>query len=165
MKIMEGGQLNETVLENLIKFYLNPPVPISSPKGNVAPYINAKLNDLDDDKRDFVFVNLRDMVSQKPLERYPLPEIYDWEKIYKGRHKMMPMEARKRFFEFPEGFPGSNPYEEPYLLRDPKDIPCALKRYRRILKEQKEEDDMKAARDKEKKKMLGQDDDDDNNNI
>ncbi|CAG7838182.1 unnamed protein product [Allacma fusca] len=159
MKIIEENhQLNEVVLENLIKFYLNPPVPISSSKGNVTPFIQATLNDFPDLEREFVFENLRDMYCMRNIqpEKKPLPEIYDWEKIFKIRHKTMPMAARKRFFEFPFGFPGSNPYEEPFVLRNPRKVPKALFRYRRLLKLKKEDDEINTARDKERQTMFGE---------
>ncbi len=36
------------------------------------------------------------------------------------RHAQRFFEPRRRFFEFPDGFPGRNPHETPYKLLNPR---------------------------------------------
>ena len=62
------------------------------------------------------------------------------------------MDARHRFFELPNDYPGGDPYNEPYPFRNPQKVPKALFRYRRILREQKELEAVEAAKKAEKLK-------------
>jgi hypothetical protein len=79
--------LNEKTLETLLKFYLRNTAPISG--RNAKPYIKAPLQKWDDEiQREVVFYNYRDMVSQRwyssdQLLHRQIPEIYEWERIYK----------------------------------------------------------------------------------
>jgi hypothetical protein len=56
------------------------------------------------------------------------------------------MDARRRFFELPSGFPGYKPYDEPYPLINPRKIRKGL----RVLQEQvatkKEQEQLEASK-------------------
>jgi len=118
MKIFDDfGKLNTDVLELLLKFYLTPTL---SPELRAPmPYVKENLDEMTDEiKREFILHNFHDMYSQKRLTipSYQMPEIYNWEKIFKIDHKQRPMDARKRSFEIPD----VNPYTEKYVFKDPK---------------------------------------------
>jgi hypothetical protein len=89
MKIIDDeGKLNEEVVENLVKFYLQPPTPIDlaiTSTGKVSPYLSTALNNLPHVDREFVHANVMDMFTQKNIQyaKNPFPEMYDWERIYK----------------------------------------------------------------------------------
>jgi len=59
-----------------------------------------------------------------------------------------PMDKRLRFFELPKGIPGSDPYNEPYILRDPRKQynRKGFKRLKAIVDARKEEERIKAAK-------------------
>lgn len=58
----------------------------------------------------------------------------------------MPMEARRRFFELPSGFPGSNPTTEPYQMRRALYECKGIRRQRAELAEKKEKEAIEAAK-------------------
>ncbi|PSN41370.1 hypothetical protein C0J52_19119 [Blattella germanica] len=114
---------NDEVLKNLIMFYIN------SPKARdgveLKPYLGKEekhIANINDDKRRVWLENaFKHMYSGRPRHR-TLPEIYDWEKIYKIRHKTRPHEARKRPFEL-----RIDPYKRRYDEHVPKYIPKKLR--------------------------------------
>jgi len=85
LKILdESCKLNLEVLDWLLKFYLTTTVSpvIKAP----MPYVKENLNDVGDNiRREHILFNFHDMYSQKRTEIpcYQLPEIYNWERIYK----------------------------------------------------------------------------------
>lgn len=89
MNIFEDAELktiNMTTLETILKFYLNKPKQIAVE--NPTPYLKSPLSTWDDETRkEIVFHNYRDMVSQRwyvvNYRRRMYPEVYEWENIYK----------------------------------------------------------------------------------
>lgn len=83
--------LNMTTLETILKFYLNKPNAVPLVK-NPTPYLKSPLPKMEDEiRREIVYHNYRDMVSQRwsvmenVLTRQ-MPEIYEWERIYKVKN-------------------------------------------------------------------------------
>lgn len=92
--------LNEDVLKNLLKVYVNAPVEREGIE--LRPYLDPQCSvvaDIQDPKRRVFLENLFKYLNSNRLRHRPLPEIWDWEYIYKIRFKTRPMDARRRFFE------------------------------------------------------------------
>jgi len=84
--IQDDGTLNPAVLEMLLKFYLAPT--LSTEQEFRTPNVKCKLNDVTDDyRREFILYNFHEMYSQRRQDVFNLqiPEIYNWERIYKVR--------------------------------------------------------------------------------
>jgi len=62
------------------------------------------------------------------------------------------MEPRRRFFELPAGYPGSRPYDEPYLVQDPRYKPKRLRAMEEEVAAKKEKERLEASRIAEKAK-------------
>ncbi|XP_071449640.1 large ribosomal subunit protein mL65 [Hetaerina americana] len=96
--------LNEDVLKRLLKLYLNKPQERAT---EMKPYLSDYhyvANIPDEKKRQWLETRIKHLYSLRPRHR-SLPEIYNWEKIYKIDHETRQMEARRRPFEL-----GVNPY-------------------------------------------------------
>lgn len=97
--------LNDDVLRNLIKFYINEPK-----ERNIVmkPYLGddeQKVADIEHvDRRVFLEEKYKHLVSGRPRHKL-VPEVYHWEKIYKIDHETLPLAPRRRFFEL-----GINPF-------------------------------------------------------
>ncbi|XP_046399842.1 39S ribosomal protein S30, mitochondrial [Ischnura elegans] len=90
--------LNEEVLRKLLKIFLNKP---SERDVELKPYLSdyryvANIPDLK--KREWLETRFKHLYSLRPRHK-PLPEVYNWEKIYKIDHKTRPMDPRRRPFE------------------------------------------------------------------
>jgi len=90
MKILDDNDsrsLNSETVQTLLKFYLANTTAI--PREQTKPYIKEPLSQFSDEiQREKIFYNYRDMMSQRYLTEDALlhkqmPEIYDWERIYK----------------------------------------------------------------------------------
>lgn len=149
------GQLNPAVLLNLLRFYLNPPRPI--PLENSTPYLGTPIQqwpastEEEEKQRILTFYNFRDMVCQRIYRNFNLrkkrpPEIHEYEYIYKIYFNAMPMDKRLKFFEFPRGFPGSDPYNTPYSLQDPTYIKKGVKLLMKQVAERKEAEAVEQAK-------------------
>lgn len=97
--------LNDDVLKNLIKFYINEPKQRAI---NMKPYLDVaeqKAADIEHvERREFVEDRFKHLSSGRPRHKL-VPEVYNWEWIYKINHNTMPMAPRRRFFEL-----GINPF-------------------------------------------------------
>lgn len=97
--------LNDDVLRNLIKFYINEP---KARDVNMKPYLGIdeqRVADIENvDRRLFLEEKFKHLFSRRPRHKL-VPEVYHWEKIYKIDHKTKPLAARRRFFEL-----GLNPF-------------------------------------------------------
>lgn len=95
--------LNSDVLLQLIMFYIN--TPKERVEVNLKPYLcstETRVADIEDDnRRMFMEQAYKHLVSNRPRHRL-VPEVYQWEKIYKIDHKTRPMDAKRRPFEFGE---------------------------------------------------------------
>ncbi|ODM92751.1 28S ribosomal protein S30, mitochondrial [Orchesella cincta] len=144
------NELNVNVLGNILKFYLNTPVPVDVE--NATPYLTSRIQDWDDDKeRVLTFFNFREQVCQRiyrtdNLLKFRPPEMYEYEKIYKFYFNTMPIEPRRRFFELPSGFPGSQPWNEPYKLKDPLYESKGIVRLKAEVAARKEKEAIEAAK-------------------
>uniref|UniRef100_A0A182NR04 28S ribosomal protein S30, mitochondrial n=1 Tax=Anopheles dirus TaxID=7168 RepID=A0A182NR04_9DIPT len=103
--IDENGKihgLNNEVLRQLIAFYINQP---KQREVNLKPYLcptETRVADIEDDnRRAFMEQAYKHMVSNRPRHRL-VPEVYQWEKIYKIDHKTRPMDPKRRPFELGE---------------------------------------------------------------
>ena len=65
----------------------------------------------------------------------------------------MLLEAHRRWFELPSGFPGSNPWDEPYRLKDPTYVTKGVKWLRSLLEAKKEKEAIEAAKKAAKNKF------------
>lgn len=124
-RIDENGKvqgLNEDVLKNLIKFYINQP---KAREHEMKPFLNSKekkVADLEDVKqRDWLEKNFKLIMSNRPRHRL-VPEVYQWEQIYKINHNTKPLARRLRFFEL-----GINPFARKLNEHQPKYIPRHLR--------------------------------------
>ncbi|XP_055611305.1 28S ribosomal protein S30, mitochondrial [Uranotaenia lowii] len=92
--------LNEDVLCHLISFYCN--VPKAREGVELKPYLcktETRIADiLEEKRRVFMEDSYKRIASNRPRHRL-VPEIYQWEKIYKVDHKTRPMEPKRRPFE------------------------------------------------------------------
>ncbi|KAJ4433110.1 large ribosomal subunit protein mL65 [Periplaneta americana] len=120
---IEDGKVigfNDEVLRYLLKFYLN--TPRAREGVEMKPYLNKEemhLADIDDEKRRaWLEQEFKHMYANR--ERHILPyEIYNWEFLYKIRHKTRPIEPRRRPFELQN----VNPFRRRYDEHVPKYIP------------------------------------------
>lgn len=64
----------------------------------------------------------------------------------------MPLERRLRWFEFPPGFPGSNPWIESYEMIDPLKESKGVRRLKQEVAAKKEEERIEAAKMEERLK-------------
>lgn len=91
---------NDQVLLHLISMYLN--APQERPGVNLTPYLDPKekllANIEHTKKRIFLHERFRYLTSHRKRHKL-LPEIYDWERIFKVEHQKRPMDARHKFFE------------------------------------------------------------------
>lgn len=114
--------LNDDVLRNLIKFYINEPMARNI---NMKPYLGLdeqKIADIDNtDRRLFLEEQYKHLCSDRPRHR-PIPEVYHWEKIYKIDHNKKPLAPRRRFFEL-----GLNPYRRTLDEHRPKYVPKCVR--------------------------------------
>lgn len=111
---------NDEIVRHLIRFYRNAP---KARDHEMRPYLGAEeqtVADIEDPKRRaFLESAFKHILSNRPRHRVDrIPEIYDWERIYKIENKMMPMEPRLRFFEI-----GQNPWKRRLDEHTPKYIP------------------------------------------
>jgi small subunit ribosomal protein S30 len=115
--------LNEEVLTNLVKFYMNQPKPVDQTK--LKPLLGQtekKIADIEDEKRRvFLESSYKHLVSNRPRHRLA-PEVYSWEKIYKIDHDTKPLAPKRRFFEL-----GINPFKRSLDEHQPVYIPGALR--------------------------------------
>ncbi|XP_011694126.1 PREDICTED: 28S ribosomal protein S30, mitochondrial [Wasmannia auropunctata] len=92
--------LNEEVLKNLIKFYMN--VPEERVGVNLKPYLGKTVKviaDIEhDERRNWLEKHYKHLVTNRPRHRR-IPEIYDWQKIYKILHKTRPMDKKREPWE------------------------------------------------------------------
>lgn len=113
---------NDDVLRHLIRFYKNAP---QERNIEMRPYLGEEeqtVADIEDEKRRaFLEKNFKFLMTNKPRHRLD-PEIYNWEKIYKIDNKMMPMDARRRFFEL-----NINPWARRLDEHKPIYLPKALR--------------------------------------
>lgn len=124
-EVNDKGQLvgfNEEVLKNLIHFYANEP----KQRGiEMKPYLGVdeqKVADIEHDKRrEFLENKYKHLVSHRPRHLL-VPEIYNWEKIYKVDHKTRPMEPKRRFFEL-----DINPWRKRLDQHNPEYIPKVVR--------------------------------------
>ncbi|XP_037039129.1 28S ribosomal protein S30, mitochondrial [Bradysia coprophila] len=107
-QITEDGKLiglNDDVLRNLMKFYINEPKQRAI---DMKPYLGLdeqKIADIEHvERREFLQEKFNQLFSGRPRHKV-VPEVYNWEKIYKIDHKTMPLVPRRRFFEL-----GINPF-------------------------------------------------------
>lgn len=124
-KIDDNGKLlglNDAVLKNLIQFYINTP---QQRDCVMKPYLGAKEKKIADienpERREFLEKTYKYMVSNRPRARL-MPEIYNWEKIYKVDHNTKPLQPKRRFFEL-----GVNPYQRRLDEHTPVYIPRDLR--------------------------------------
>ena len=75
----------------------------------------------DGKRRAWLETAFKHMYSGRPRHRL-LPEIYNWERIYKIRHKTRPLEPRRRPFEL-----RINPYNRKYDEHRHRYIPKAFR--------------------------------------
>lgn len=110
--------LNDDVLRTLIKFYINCPEKRSH---EMKPFLGAhqkKIADLEDTKqRDWLEKRFKHLMANRPRHR-PIPEIYNWEKIYKIDNDTRPLHRKLRFFEI-----GINPFQRRLNDHQPEYIP------------------------------------------
>uniref|UniRef100_A0A1S4GB15 Uncharacterized protein n=2 Tax=Anopheles gambiae TaxID=7165 RepID=A0A1S4GB15_ANOGA len=103
--IDENGKingLNKEVLQQIIMFYINEP---KERAVNLKPYLcptETRVADIEDEnRRVFMERAYKHMASNRPRHRL-VPEVYQWEKIYKIDNKTRPMEPKRRPFELGE---------------------------------------------------------------
>lgn len=123
--ITESGKiegLNDEVLSNLIKFYVNQPKIRSH---EMKPYLGTtekKISDIEHvQRRVFLEKEYKHLVSNRPRHRL-VPEIYAWEKIYKIDNDTKPLVPKRRFFEL-----GINPFKRRLNEHTPVFIPKHLR--------------------------------------
>ncbi|CAL8087343.1 unnamed protein product [Orchesella dallaii] len=146
----KSDELNKNVLGNILKFYLNGPGPVNVE--NATPYLSCPIHEWEDEReRVLTFYNFREQICQRiyrtdALLKFRPPEIYEYEKIYKVYFNAMPMDPRRRFFELPRGFPGSNPASDPYALKDPLYESKGVRRLKAEVAARKEKETIEAAK-------------------
>ncbi|XP_012281803.1 28S ribosomal protein S30, mitochondrial [Orussus abietinus] len=90
---------NEEVLKLLIKFYANVPIERAI---NMKPYLGETekvIADIEDpERREWLEHNYKYLVSKRSRHRL-MPEIYNWEWIYKINHKTRPLDRRDTKWE------------------------------------------------------------------
>lgn len=120
-QIDENGKLqglNDDVLKNLIQFYINQP---KERQHEMKPFLDKdakKIADLENvEQRKWLEQNFKRIISNRP-RHLRVPEIYDWEWIYKIKNKTRPMDKKTRFFEI-----GVDPFKRRLDEHKPKYIP------------------------------------------
>lgn len=89
---------NDEVLKDLLSCYINIP---KVRDHEMCPYLGKEqvvANIEDVVRREWLHKRHKVLTSHRPRHRL-LPEIYDWEKIYKVQFETRQFEARRRFFE------------------------------------------------------------------
>lgn len=123
---VENGKikgLNDDVLKQLIRFYLAEP---KARDYEMKPYLDPhekKIADIEDvERRRWLEKTYKYLVSNRPRQQL-MPEIYDWEWIYKINNKTRPMQdKRMRFYDFK-----INPFKRHLDEHIPKYIPRDLR--------------------------------------
>lgn len=113
---------NDDVLRQLIQFYLNEPTRRTHPMRpllGVNAHRNGQLEDAE--RRAFVESRYKHVVTNRPRHRL-VPEIYNWEKIYKIDNKTLPLVAKRRFFEL-----NVNPFNRRLDEHTPVYVPKAVR--------------------------------------
>lgn len=113
---------NDEVLRNLVLFYLNEP----AARGHeMRPYLSreqqraAQIEDAE--RRQWVESRFKHAVSNRPRHRL-VPEVYQWEKIYKIDNETLPLAPKRRFFEL-----RVNPFERRMDEHSPPYVPKVLR--------------------------------------
>jgi small subunit ribosomal protein S30 len=118
---IENGKLqgvNDEVLKNLLTFYLNQPVPREHAMKPLLGEKVKKVADLENlEQREWLEKIYKHLVSNRP-RHHEVPEIYNWERIYKLRFNTRPLDRKLRFFEL-----GINPYRRELDEHKPEYIP------------------------------------------
>lgn len=113
---------NDDVLRTLVQFYLNEPAKRAQP---MRPFLGADeqraAQIVDVKRREFIESRYKHLVSDRPRHRL-VPEIYQWEKIYKIDNKTLPLVAKRRFFEL-----GENPFQRRLDDHTPVYVPKAVR--------------------------------------
>ncbi|XP_058130211.1 large ribosomal subunit protein mL65 [Anopheles ziemanni] len=94
--------LNDDVLQHLIMFYINAP---KSRAVDLKPYLcpkETRIADIEDEKRRVFMEQAYKHVASNRPRHLLIPEVYQWEKIYKIDHKTRPMDPKRRPFELGE---------------------------------------------------------------
>ncbi|KAL5277554.1 MRPS30 family protein [Megaselia abdita] len=122
---IENGKLvgfNEEVLKHLVKIYTNTP---KERNFNLTPFLGDRERNVADipeqERREFLEHTFKHLCSNRP-RHLALPEIYNWEKIYKIDHKQRAMEPKRRFFER-----GVNPWSRTLDQHCPDYIPKVIR--------------------------------------
>ncbi|XP_076293892.1 mitochondrial ribosomal protein S30 [Lasioglossum baleicum] len=114
---------NEDVLRTLIKFYINAPVERTGV--NMKPYLGESVKHLADisktEERIWLENGFKYIMSNRP-RHYKIPEIADWQKIYKIKFNTRPMDKKRDPWEF-----GYKPFQRRMDAHLPLYIPRALR--------------------------------------
>uniref|UniRef100_A0AAG5D2G6 28S ribosomal protein S30, mitochondrial n=1 Tax=Anopheles atroparvus TaxID=41427 RepID=A0AAG5D2G6_ANOAO len=114
--------LNDDVLRHLIMFYINQP---KNRAVELKPYLcpkETRIADIEDEnRRVFMEQAYKHIASNRPRHLL-VPEVYQWEKIYKIDHKTRPMDPKRRPFEL-----GENMYKRRMDEHALKYIPRAVR--------------------------------------
>lgn len=118
---IEDGKIqgvNDDVLKNLLTFYLNQPVPRQH---EMKPYLGAKEKkaaDLENlEQRQWLERQYKHLMANRQRQ-YLVPEIYNWQKIYKIDHPTRPFDKKLRFWEL-----GINPFRRELDEHKPEYVP------------------------------------------
>ncbi|XP_041980674.1 28S ribosomal protein S30, mitochondrial [Aricia agestis] len=118
--------LNDGVLKMLVQLYLNEP---EKRDHDMKPYLGKEeqfVADIEDDqKRCWLENRYKQLVANRPRHLL-VPEVYNWEQIYKIQHKTRFFEARRRPFEL-----DINPMQRRLDEHLPTYIPKVLRPYPR----------------------------------
>lgn len=116
--------LNDEVIRHLIRFYTNAP---KKRDHEMKPYLGEHEQTVADieelKRREFLEGRFKYIMSNRPRHRL-MPEIYNWERIYKIDNETMPIEPRRRFFEMPGV---KQPYDRRLDEHRPKYIPKSMR--------------------------------------
>ncbi|KZC06833.1 28S ribosomal protein S30, mitochondrial [Dufourea novaeangliae] len=114
---------NEDVLKTLIKFYINKPEERMGV--NLKPYLGESVKHIadipDDERRTWLEQHFKHLMSNRP-RNIPLPEVADWQWIYKIHHKTRPMDKKRDPWEF-----GFKPSKRRLNFHSPAYIPRCLR--------------------------------------
>ncbi|XP_051172636.1 28S ribosomal protein S30, mitochondrial [Leptopilina boulardi] len=96
--------LNDEVLKNLIKFYVNKPQPREE---NLKPYLGEDekvvADIVDDERRKWLEQKFKHLMSNRKYYKNT-PEIYNWQQIFIRKHKKRPMEKKLELWQKGENF-------------------------------------------------------------